>query len=314
VKAVLAAGQNRNVFRRHVGFLGFGLVSLFVFWKPLRALVDFALTHDYASHIILVIPASAYILYRKRRAVFQDMQVNMGVGLALVLVVGGLLWIYRYPAKFFPAGQLSIVILACVVFWISGFVLVYGARASAKARFPLLFLLLMVPLPEPWIGRIIFVLQAGSATVAYGLLRLLDVPVFQRGFTLVLPTLDIEVAKQCSGIRSSLALFITNLLLGEFLLRSTSRKLLLVLATLPILIVKNGVRIVTLSLLSIYVSRSFLHGWIHTSGGIVFYSLALFLLIPIVVAFRRADREQMSQAHVETPLLMPGEGLRARPR
>jgi exosortase/archaeosortase family protein len=50
---------------------------------------------------------------------------------------------------------------------------------------------------------------------------------------------------------------------------ATYKGLLLVVAAVPILILKNGVRIVTVSLLSIYVSRDFLHGWIHTSGGIL---------------------------------------------
>jgi hypothetical protein len=49
------------------------------------------------------------------------------------------------------------------------------------------------------------------------------------------------------------------------------------------------VRIVAVTLLSIYVSRSFLHGWLHTSGGIVFYFLGLVLLIPIVVALRKSE-------------------------
>jgi exosortase/archaeosortase family protein len=94
--------------------------------------------------------------------------------------------------------------------------------------------------------------------------------VLKQGFILRLPTLDIEVAKQCSGIRSSLALLITVLIVGNFVLRSAWRKALLVLSILPILIFKNGVRIVAVSLLSIYVNRRFLHEWLHTSGGIVF--------------------------------------------
>jgi len=185
--------------------------------------------------------------------------------------------------------SLSLVILAIVVIWMSGFVFFYGRRAFAIARFPLLFLLLLVPIPEILIDKIIFLLQSGSAGVAYGLLRLLGVPVFKRGFLLQLPTLDIEVAKECSGIRSSLALFITVLVVGKLVLRSGWRRLLLTLSILPILILKNGARIVTVSLLSIYVDRALLHGWVHTSGGILFYLMGLFLLIPIIAALRKSE-------------------------
>jgi exosortase len=121
------------------------------------------------------------------------------------------------------------------------------------------------------------------------------VPVFKQGFILRLPNLDIEVAKQCSGIRSSLALLITVLIVGNFVLRSAWRKTLLVLSILPILVFKNGVRIVAVSLLSIYVNRRFLHGWLHTSGGILFYLLGLAILIPIVNALRRSESTAMTK-------------------
>lgn len=189
--------------------------------------------------------------------------------------------------------QVSLSTFAVVVIWVGGFILCYGTRAFMKARFPLLFLFMLVPIPAAAIERIIFVLQSGSADVAYWLLRFLGVPVFKHDFVLLLPTLTIEVAKECSGIRSSVALLITTLLMGELVLRSGWRKGLLVLSTLPILIVKNGVRIVAVCLLSIYVNPGFLHGWLHTSGGIVFYLLGLSLLMPILAAFRKSEEARV---------------------
>ena len=64
-----------------------------------------------------------------------------------------------------------------------------ATRAFTRARFPLLFLLFLVPIPDFLLDKVVFLLQAGSAAVAYWLLRLLNVPVFQQGFTLQLPTL-----------------------------------------------------------------------------------------------------------------------------
>ena len=147
---------------------------------------------------------------------------------------------------------------------------------------------LLVPIPEVAVDKIIFFLQAGSAAVAYALLRMLSIPVFKQEFILRMPNLDIEVAKECSGIRSSLALLVTALILGELVLRSAWRKALWVLSIVPILIFKNGVRIVTLCLLTIYVNPGFLHGWLHTSGGIVFYLLGLAMLFPVLNALRKS--------------------------
>ena len=127
--------------------------------------------------------------------------------------------------------------------------------------------------------------------MAYGLLRMLNVPVLKEGFMLRLPIVDLEVAKECSGIRSSIALLVTMLLVSEFALRSSWRKVLLVAAIIPILVIKNGARIVAIYLLAAYLNRAFLHGWLHTSGGVVFYLLGLVALIPVTVLLRRWERK-----------------------
>ena len=280
--------MNSELCRRHLYFILFVLGSLFVFWTPLRQLITFSLTHDYASHAILIAPASAYLIYLRRREVFSRVQASFLTGSSLFLA-GAISWLAAHRYSPLQSDYFSLEIAAIIVLWISGFLLCYGSQAFRTARFPLLFLMLLVPIPNFLLEKIIFLLQAGSAAVSYWLLRVMNVPVLKDGFVLFLPTLKIEVAKECSGIRSSLALLITTLLAGEFILHSVWSKSLLVLSAVPILIVKNGVRIVTVSLLTIYVDRGFLHGWLHTSGGIVFYLLGLLSLVPIIIVLQRWD-------------------------
>ena len=129
-----------------------------------------------------------------------------------------------------------------------------------------------------------------SAEASYALFQLFGVPVLRIGFIFSLPGVSIEVAKECSGIRSSLVLVIMSLLAGHLFLRSVWTKAVLTLATLPLLVVKNGIRIVTLSLLSIYVDPSFLTGSLHHQGGIVFFLLALVLLAPVLRLLQQSDR------------------------
>ncbi len=132
--------------------------------------------------------------------------------------------------------------------------------------------------------------------MAYGLLQILNVPVLKEGFILQLPMVNLEVAKECSGIRSSIALLVTVLLAAEFLLRSPWRKVLLVVAIIPILVIKNAVRIVTIYLLAAYLNPAFLHGWLHTSGGIVFYLLGLAALMPVGALLRRGERKPIKMS------------------
>lgn len=173
--------------------------------------------------------------------------------------------------------------------WIAGFVFCYGARCFHAALFPVLFLLLMIPLPLAAIDHTVVVLQKGSASTAYRLFRLLGVPVFRSGFTFGLPGVDVEVAKECSGIRSTISLLITGILASHIFLRSGWRKLVLSLATIPIAIFKNAVRIVTISWLGIYVDPGFLHGTLHRYGGIPFTLLALAMLLPLLIVLQKTE-------------------------
>ena len=89
---------------------------------------------------------------------------------------------------------------------------------------------------------------------------------------------------------------LTSLLAGYMFLQSVWSRSLVVLAVLPITIIKNAVRIVTLSLLAIHVDGGFLTGQLHHEGGIVFFMLALLLLAPLFALIRRYDALQRDRA------------------
>lgn len=293
--------MRRTILRLHLYFVLFVLASLLLFRTPIRKLISFSLTHDYGSHIILVGPASAYLIYLKRREILSQVETNVVVGSSLLLV-GAISWATAHHYSSLHSDYFSLEIAAIILLWISGFILCYGSQAFRTARFPLLFLILLIPIPTFLLDKIVVLLQAGSTAVAYWLLRVLNVPVLREGFVLLLPALKLEVAKECSGIRSSLALLITTLWAGEFLLQSARTKWFLVFCTIPILIMKNGVRIATVTLLTVYVDRAFLHGWLHTSGGMVFYLLGLLALIPVLIVLRRFESKARF-AHIGPPVL-----------
>ena len=74
----------------------------------------------------------------------------------------------------------------------------------------------MIPIPEPVLDRIIYRLQAGSADVAETIFDWTNIPVLREGFVFRLPRMSIEVARECSGIRSSIALLILAILVAHF--------------------------------------------------------------------------------------------------
>ncbi len=133
-----------------------------------------------------------------------------------------------------------------------------------------------MPIPEPLSSNVVFLLQKGSAAAAETFFRLGGVPYLrQPDFVFALPGVIIRVAEECSGIRSTLALLVTTVLTGYLFLKTTWKRWLLCMVVVPVAIIKNGLRIMMLSTLAIYVDPSFLTGNLHHHGGVVFFILAL---------------------------------------
>jgi exosortase len=184
------------------------------------------------------------------------------------------------------------MILSVVITWIGGFFLFYGRQAFVKAWFPLVFIVLMVPIPSMILNNIIFILQKLSMETANVLFMISGVPFYNEGFTFHFSDLSVEVAEQCSGIRSSLALFIGSILAGHLFLKTAWRKIVLALVVFPICIMRNGVRIVILSLLGNYVNPGILSSNLHRKGGIPLFIISFAFLMIICWLMRRSENKR----------------------
>ena len=281
-----------RIDRRRFLFYGLWLIlSIAGFWKPSVALVRFSFANDNASHIVLIPFLSACLIYLKQKQVFRQISFDYSLaGLLFMISAVTYIWALRSRASWTQADILAGCALALVLLWISGFVLFFGRGALQNARFPLLFLFLTIPLPSTLLNQSIYFLQKGSAEIAEMIFDLLGVPALREGFVFHLAHFTIEVAKECSGIRSSLALLILALVAGYLFLRSPWKRVALVIAGLLIMIVKNGVRIATLATLAEYVNPGFLYGRLHHEGGVVFFLLGLLLLLPILWLLQRSEK------------------------
>jgi len=106
---------------------------------------------------------------------------------------------------------------------------------------------------------------------------------------LSIPGLDIEVARECSSIRSSLMLIVTTMVLAHLFLRSWWRKVLLIVMAIPLSVAKNGLRIVTIAELGTRFDRGFLDGKLHHHGGIIFLALAVVAVGALLWVLRRTE-------------------------
>lgn len=287
--------------KRNVIFLVLTIVGAGMVYGPLRDLLGSAARGEYYSHITLIPLVSICLIYWERKNLFREVDDSYRMGIILLLF-GVLLYLIAKGQKqaLSQNDYAAIITLAGVVFWIGAFTLSYGYRAFRLAMFPLLFLAFMIPIPTVLMDEVIYLLQVGSTEVTYVLFQVIGVPVSRDGFTFQLPNISIEVAKQCSGIRSSLALFITSFLAAHFFLKTGWRKAVLILSIIPITIIKNGIRIVTLSWLAVYVDERFITGgFLHKSGGFVFYIPALGLLGIILLFLRKTEKRTERRKEIE---------------
>lgn len=286
---------------------GWLFLSILIFRAPVMALIRLALSQDDASHLILIPFISAVVVYLERDKVFRSVSSDRLLGSAFLLIAGCLAFVCRFALGDSRLGlPLSGWILTLVLVWVSGFAFFFGKAALKSASFAVLFLLLMVPIPSFLLDRIIYLLQEGSAWITGVLFDLTGVPALREGLVFHLARVSIEIAKECSGIRSSMALLILALLVAHFRLRSFWNQVLFVAFGLFMMILKNGIRIATLTLLAIYVDRDFLFGRLHHQGGVVFFVLALLLLLPLLFFLERRESKriavtnpsELSQAHL----------------
>ena len=282
--------MTKSHYSRDLLFLCFSIITVLAFYGPLTTLFVRSFHDEINDYILLVPLVSGYFFYLKREQlhIVSEYAVPAGIG---VIAIGCFLYLIgiNQEGQLNQNDYLSMTILSFIITWMGGFVLFYGMSALKSMLFPFLFLFLMVPLPTVVMEWAIEFLQESSADVTYALFQLVGMPVMREGFVFHLPHLSIEVAKQCSGIHSAIALMITSIIAAKLFLSTGWRKSILMLSVIPLTILKNGMRIVTLSLLGNNLDERILSSPLHRKGGIPFFFLAVAELLLILWFLKRSE-------------------------
>jgi exosortase len=275
------------------------LGAALVFFRPLFLVLRSSVSVDQYSQILIIAPISVVLIYLERNTVFARVQYSwMGAAGFAVCVVA-----YLCIAALFNGIPSSVSIALSILLFsgacIAAFLCVYGRPAFRAALFPLFFLFLMTPLPDGTRDRLITFLQRGSAVGTDWFFTAANVPFTREGVIIALPSVTIEIAQECSGIRSSLILIIAGLVLGHLFLNRTWSKIALLIVLIPLTIAKNAFRIFTLSVLGIYVNPSFLSGRLHHQGGIVFFAVSFVALWGLVWLLQKLEGQPKSAKIVQ---------------
>lgn len=276
--------------REFAAFAALFAVSLLIGWHPLFETFVLSAGNDEYTHILLILPVSAALIYLER----QRLQPARGWELRISVIFAGLVVALVSCAHLLLGAptsdvRLSISMLALVLAWIGIFVLCFGRGNARASAFPLAFLLGLIPLPRGVLNWIIAQLQLESAWAAHAFFAACGVPVVQHGVFLTIPGLTVQVAQECSSIRSSSMLLVTTIVLAQVLLRSPWRRVLVIGLAVPLSVAKNGLRIFTIAMLGTRVDPGYLTGRLHHQGGILFFLIALVSVFAVLAICQRAE-------------------------
>ena len=159
----------RNKMTRRAPSRWFALlaaVSLVIGWHPLFSTFALALRSDEYTHLLLILPISVALMFSEWSALKSRFEPAIGFGSVLlviaILIAGYSRWTVGSPSDI----QLSVEMLAIVIWWIGSFVFCFGFRMARWFLFPLCFLFWLVPIPAPALNKMVWAWQQGSAISA----------------------------------------------------------------------------------------------------------------------------------------------------
>jgi exosortase len=234
------------------------------------------------SHGFFVPLFSAFVIWQERSRLIRLRPrpswwglLFLGFGLSM-LIVGKL-----GADIFLPRLSLLIVLASLIVLFV-------GWGFFRALIFPWAFLFLMIPIPAIIFNHITFPLQLLAAKVASTILPGMGVPVLREGNVIRLANIDLEVAEACSGIRSLISLTTLAVIYGYLMERKIAVRVLLALASLPIAVAANSLRIVVTGLLVQHLDPKKVEGFFHEfQGWLVFVAslVMVYLLHRIIRVF-----------------------------
>jgi exosortase C (VPDSG-CTERM-specific) len=251
----------------------------------------YAAGSDLHSHIVLVPFIIGYLFY-DRRASLRPAGPRSMAGTVLLGVVGlaalaaGLGWRENLTLN----DHLALMALAYISLLAAGGFLFLGARWMASAAFPVSFMIFLVPLPDAavyWLENVSAIASAEAAALYFSIA---GTPLVRHGTIFELPGIVLQVAQECSGIRSSWVLFITSLLASHLFLESPWRRFVLVAFVIPLGILRNGFRVFVIGMLCVHIGPHMVDSVIHHRGGPIFFALSLVPLFLLLWWLRRGER------------------------
>ncbi len=224
------------------------------------------------SHGLLVPIISGYFIWQERDKLGK-LEVKPATS-GILLIVFALLVLFAGVAaqEYFSKRASLVFLLAGIILFLMGW------RWLKALALPVGFLFFMIPLPYIVYDAMAFPLKLFVAKFSVISLKLMGVVVWREGNIIMFPQTVLEVADACSGLRSLMSLLALGVALAVLSQDKTSRRVVLVLLTVPIAILTNMIRVIGTGFLAQYYGAAAAEGFFHEFAGMGVFVLAMVML------------------------------------
>ena len=250
------------------------LIAVLVYLPVLGDLVlDWYQDSNY-SHGFLIIPVSVWLIWRQRKELASVPIRTSNWGFAGVFIALGIFIVGTAGAEYFSARFSFVLLLASMTLCFLGWMFL------RKVWFAFFFMLFMIPIPYVIYYSVTFPMQLFASKIASVALGVIGLPLVRFGNVLHLPGGQaLEVAEACSGLRSIVALLALGALFAYFTQENRVKAVILFLATVPIAIFGNVVRISFTAIGTYAISEEFVEGTLHEMAGMLVFLFSLVMLM-----------------------------------
>lgn len=225
------------------------------------------------GHGPLIMLAAAWLAWQQRDKLrFIEFRPAIWAGWAILVASLLLMAITRsQDILMVEVGTQIPVLLGCLL-------LIGGWPLARIFAFPLAFLLFSLPPPGWLLDAFTVPLKAWISDIVSNFLYGLGFPVAQNGVMIMIGPYELMVKDACSGMNSIFALSAIGVFyIHEFVRDSVVCKVILILSIVPITILANFLRVLTLVLGAYYMGIDRMEGMFHDLTGIALFVFALLL-------------------------------------
>ena len=268
------------------------LSVLFVFSDALAWMYKAWTTKEEYSHGIMIPFVSAYLLWQRRDEVAFEPDRWSAIGYVL-LIIGFCFHVISVLAGLYVGS------LIAFMFCLYGVLLLaIGGKTFKSLSGPLFILLLMLPLPTFLYNNLSSFLQLISSQLGVAFIRLFDISVYLEGNVIDLGSYKLQVVEACSGLRYLFPLMSLGFILAYVSDMPLWKKVCLFVATVPITVVMNSIRVGGIGVTVEYWGPSMAEGLLHDIEGWFMFMASLAVLLVFLWGLLRISGDKRSALSV----------------